>query len=538
MASEHSERKWARRLALWAALALAGVGAGVAAALATAGAWWIRGVAGAVGGLTGLGAANWIDRASQRRDTERQRRQVARQALQGTPARAGDVLPLVRDTRELDARVHHAVLALPYIRRDVEEEVRSYLACGQPVLLVGPSMVGKTRIAATVIRDMFADHPIVIPDSEKTLAELDAADISLRGSVIFLDDINRLIGVGGITDGTIRRLSAENILVGTIRATLYESYMPTDQVRRPEWDVVSAFERVFIRRELSNPEQNRLSEAVADSGTRERIVRTGLGEYVGAAEQIDEELRLGPSVNPVGYALVQGAADWQGSGIHTPVPASLLSALALPHLDARHHGDLADRGAYKAALQWATKDINPTVALLQKEEPDNYFVFDYVMDLISRAAEPIPEITWPLLIQHADPSDLFRIGYVARVNYGQDEVAMKAFRLAVQSEQLNVVPKAALYLGMLLMDHGDWKSAREAFQKTIAAGGDPQDVSIAAYDLGAALIGLNDIEGAKEAYRKVIALDQGDLAERARQELNALCDSDIKSSTKPSPPDA
>ena len=52
----------------------------------------------------------------------------------------------------------------------------------------------------------------MIPDSKNALAELDAKDIALRGSVIWLDDIDRLIGADGITDGSLRRLAAAGTL--------------------------------------------------------------------------------------------------------------------------------------------------------------------------------------------------------------------------------------------------------------------------------------------------------------------------------------
>src|SRR5215469_2862060 len=77
---------------------------------------------------------------------------VARRVLQGT--RAGR-LPLAGDAVDLDARVHRAVAPIPYVQRDVEGEVRDHLRSGRPVLLVGSSMVGKTRMAVRLIRELF-----------------------------------------------------------------------------------------------------------------------------------------------------------------------------------------------------------------------------------------------------------------------------------------------------------------------------------------------------------------------------------------------
>jgi len=121
---------------------------------------------------------------------------------------------------------------------------------------------------------MFPARDVVIPDTREALAALDAADVLIRDTVIFMDDINRLIGVGGITDGALHRLvAAGNIVVGTIRMNEYDRLQPTDQFRSPEWDVLSAFERVFIIRELSKREQQSLALAVENRSVREQIQR-------------------------------------------------------------------------------------------------------------------------------------------------------------------------------------------------------------------------------------------------------------------------
>jgi tetratricopeptide (TPR) repeat protein len=44
------------------------------------------------------------------------------------------------------------------------------------------------------------------------------------------------------------------VIIGTIRALVYDTYQPTDRLRPPEWDVLSTFERVFISRDLSPAE--------------------------------------------------------------------------------------------------------------------------------------------------------------------------------------------------------------------------------------------------------------------------------------------
>jgi hypothetical protein len=203
---------------------------------------------------------------------------------------------------------------------------------------------------------------VVIPDSKTALTDLDAKDITLQHSVLWLDDIDRLIGAGGITDGALRRLAAAgNIIIGTIRAGAYERFQPSDQLRPPEWDVLSIFEHIFISRDLTQNEQERLAHAVTDPKIRDRIRAVGLGEYVGAAERVAEALKLGAAgTDSVGYALVLAAADWRRCGMTRPVPVAMLSPLAEPHLDQRERTKLSDQDIFSTGLAWATRDINPT----------------------------------------------------------------------------------------------------------------------------------------------------------------------------------
>jgi tetratricopeptide (TPR) repeat protein len=430
---------------------------------------------------------------------------AVRQGLRGTTGPAGDVLPLAAKAgADLGARVHRAVLELPYIHRDAEDQVRAYLTAGRPVLIVGSSMVGKTRMAAILIQAMFANRRVVIPNSREALASLDSADVVIHDSVIFLDDINRLIGPGGIADGALDRLiAALNIIIATIRAAEYDRFQPTDKLRPPEWDVLSVFERVFISRELSDAELQRLAEAVADPGVRARVQRVGVGEYAGAAEYIAEALRLGPSVSPAGFALVLGAADWRRAGMRAPIPAAVLPDLAAPHLQAHQRADLSTGELYQAALAWATRDINPTVALLQQAEPDMFTVYDFALDLLSKQARPIPDATWPILIQHATPADLTAIGYSAKVTFGQSEIAREAWSRAADSEDPDAAPEGAIGLGDLLEGQGDVRGAKAAYQRAINSG-HAKTAPVAAVRLGDLLGEQGDVRGAKAAYQRAI----------------------------------
>ena len=477
----------------WRRTGLAGAAATLVAGAAAIGKWphawpWLTAATAAVVVLVPV-VISVLGEVLQRRDDIAQ---VARSELQAT---TGNELPTV-GTADLGARVHHAVMAIPYIERDKEAEVREHLMAGRPVLLVGSSMVGKTRIAAEVVKSLFAARPVVIPDSKATLAALNSAGVQLRNTVIWLDDIDRLIGTDGVTDGTLRRLLGDrNIIIGTIRAGEYDRYAPTEQLQPPEWDVISVFERVFISRNLSEQEQGRLSHAVDNPGVQERICQIGIGEYVGAAERIDEVLLLGPSVKPIGYALVRGAADWRRIGMKREIPASLLKSLAEPYLDVDARAALYEEDSYKEALAWATRHINPTVSLLQRIGQEVFTIYDYALDIIARQAEPVPDSTWRLAIDYGSASEMLSVGYRAAVIHGLIQTAIQAWRKAADSEHREAAPIAAFNLGILLEQQDDSAAAACAAYQQAIESGQPDIVPLAASNLEVLMKQLGNTEG-------------------------------------------
>jgi tetratricopeptide (TPR) repeat protein len=436
----------------------------------------------------------------------------ARAALQETTGGIGDQLPTV-GVADLGSRIHRAAEDLPYVRRDAEEQIREFLRSGEPVLLIGPSMVGKTRTAVTIVESVFAGWPVVIPDAKDSLARLNMADIQIRNSIVWLDDIHRLIGADGITDGQLKRYAANgNRIVATILAGEYDRYTPDDKARLPEWDVLCFFKWVNIGRELSPDEDRRLREVVHDQELLDRIRETGIGEYVGAAPLVGQKLRNGPSANPVGYAIVRGATDWRRAGIGRPVPGLLLPALAAPHLRGRDLPALSRENDYATALGWATKAIgNNEVSLLRPLDSTTYEVYDYAFDLISSEASPIPDAVWDICIDSATPPEQFDVGYSARMTFERFDIAKRAWRSAIESGHPSAAPRSALHLGLLLSKEGgnqgaDVNEARAAFELAIDSGR-TDAAPTAALNLGILLWGQEDMASARSAYQ--LAIDSG-----------------------------
>jgi len=343
-------------------------------------AWWVVSGAAALAALLSGAGPLW--------QRLREQRSVSDNVVWRSVHAAGKT---VAEASLEDLRVHTAVVEIPYLPRTVKEhEVEDFLRAQQPILIVGPSMVGKTRLAAAVVAQVLPDRPLLLlPDTPTALIDLDKADIVPRGHVIWLDDLDRFFSGGGISAGLVRRLRQSNWLVATLRAHEWDRFQPTDHLRPPEWEVLRQFELVTLDRERDQPAEEDLRRAIPNDEIRERITRIGIGEYVGAAQLVRDQLALGEHANPLGYALVAGAADWSLTGMTRAVPRAVLPRLAAARLAGRRRAELDEPECYKSALEWATREINQTVSLLEPGDA-TYRVYDYALDQLATTERRSP----------------------------------------------------------------------------------------------------------------------------------------------------
>jgi TPR repeat protein len=363
----------------------------------------------------------------------------------------------------LRVRLHPAAAEVPYVRRDAEEALSAALSAGRAVLLVGPSMAGKTRLAAEVVEWVCAGRPLVIPAGKAELRGLGTADPQPRGCVIWLDDLDRLIAADGITDRDLRRLAAANTVVGTLRAGLLQAYRPAGGSWGAEWDVVTVFDRVEVGRGLSAAELDRLTATVRDPAARREIRRTGLGEYVGAAARITDLLAVGPTANPLGLAYVRAAADLQRIGVAGPVPGAWLPALAGGYVQLAAE---VEQAAAATALTWATGAGRPGPAPLVAAAQGAYAVHERALDQLSQGNPAVPARTWQLAIDRTGPGDLLRISFYARTAHGAHDVAERALRRAVETGS----PGALSELAVVQLERGDVAEAVQTLERAITAG--------------------------------------------------------------------
>lgn len=469
-------RSW-RLLGAWVAVALGGsMGAGGAliASLWVSAQWaaLLGGGVAAVSAVAAGRARQWLDR-----QWELQRGLSDHIAVQ---TRTGG-LPRVRDiTDPVVLGVHPAEAAAdsshqaspssltPYIPRDVDEELRSAVRRERLVVIVGESTAGKSRAAFEAIRSQAPDHLLAVPSGRESLAAVTTRLSDSRRSVLWLDDLERFLGPGGLTPAAVAGLTMRpghrTILLATMRVSEYERFAartepPLDDQGRSAWragrDVLRGAHIIVLRRPWSPAEltdaatfagDSRIARALRQAGT------FGIAEILAAGPDLlrDWHNAWAPGSHPRGAALVAAAVDCRRAGLDDPVASDLLQDL--------HHHYLLARGGHalrpepvEEAWAWVQQPVHGASSLLipagLSDDDQRYLAFDYLIDQPGHG--PIPPETWNLLIARADRSQASRVASEAYWRL------RTAFYAAVDSGAVDDVFSRAQAMG----DRGDYPHA-------------------------------------------------------------------------------
>ena len=240
----------------------------------------------------------------------------------------------------------------PYVARDIEPDLHAALQREGFVLLVGESAAGKTRAAFEATRLLLGSFRFVAPSSRDALPPVLEILEETDNYVVWLDDLERFLGVGGLTAAVLHRLLApqvHTIVVATMRSHEYDRYRDRAETEfigadRDVWRESRAvlrqaqilhLERRWTAKELSRAQahasDHRLARALAVAD------RFGVAETLAAGPELAETWRNGwtPGHHPRGAALVAAAVGARRFGHHGP--------LSMPVLECMHSAYLAER---------------------------------------------------------------------------------------------------------------------------------------------------------------------------------------------------
>jgi uncharacterized protein len=427
------------------------------------------------------------------------------------------------------ASVEAAGLELParvpvYVPRDLDAKLDAALAAalarGGVVLVRGDSTAGKSRAAYQAMRRLPGDLWLLVPHYRGSLRALLAAGVELGDVVVWLNDLERYLGAGGLDVGLLRRLVGDGdrrvVVLATMRASEYNTRSPErerDQAG-PERDVLRAERELLdqavdfeLPRRFSAGERQRAAERVWDPRIADALThagRYGLAEYLAAGPRLWRRWRNaravdGPADEQAGAAMVAVALDCRRAGLTHPVSHELLHALYRDpaYLEPPVAGRL-DSAAFPQGLAWATELVQGTSALLTPED-GGYVVFDYLLDTVQANPDtpPVPSRVWEHLVGHLLVDDALAVG-LAAYQAGEHQVAERAWQMAADAGDHD----AEYNLGLLFFLRGELEEAERWWRRAADTGHHHAE-----NNLGSLLKDRGELEEAEGWYRR--AADAG-----------------------------
>jgi tetratricopeptide (TPR) repeat protein len=435
----------------------------------------------------------------------------------------------------------------PYIRRDVDEELRHRISTSGFILLVGDSTAGKTRALFEAMVASVPEHLLVVPTNQSCVGIAVEAAAQVPHSVLWLDDIERYLGSEGLTRNRLATLLSgernHHLILGTLRSAEEMRFIdraPSDSalpIFREARDVLEQASRISVPRLFTEAELQRAEERRADRRIAEALLHAdqyGVAEYMACGPELLQIWTDAWSPNtephapthPRAASLIQAAIDLRRCGFRSPAPRKLVEELHEYYLEQRGGSRLAPE-PIDSAWGWATQPRRASTALLHPVADDRVEAFDYLVDAVKDESGPdsqVPsELVW-IAISSADYPDAETIAATAS-GWGRHQIAAAAWRRSVELRKRASGPHD---LGTLIARNGIVRSLWEggASIEALAEGhsllhdciqslGVGHRLTIESrYDLGAAMwrhgdfsLAINELRATLVAAERVIELD-------------------------------
>ena len=439
------------------------------------------------GAVAGLGAATpqFRDWVSARSHTQ----QIAKSA--GFPTNI--------NSEPLESlRVHNSDRDITeFVPRDIQNQLVKHLNNGTPVLIEGPSMSGKTRLALEIIRSHWPEAPFWFPRDDGDIEKLlNSNQQPPANTIILLDDLDRFLSNQSLTLGLLNQWTNNSC---TIIATMMHSQYVKHSDRANEtisgWDAVNRFKTITLNPSLSTEELNAVKHT-SYANRLSQIESIGLGPLLGCAEAVRTAFTDECNKHSWCGTLIKSAADWRRIGLG-PASREQLTLLSLAHKD--EAWEVAD---WDDIWNQATKFINHTVPLLRQVGDDRWEVLDTIADeanwaVSSHTLTSLKSI--PLSEQQAlrAAATMFLCGDPSLPTNDM-------FKLTLKTNPNNAIALGA-YALFLETVRGDMDQAQDMYQRAVDA--DPTNAN----NLGDYAVFLEhergDMDQAQDMYQRAIEAD-------------------------------
>ena len=498
---------------LWLLLTFGGGVAGASIPyFATHSAAWTTG-GGTIGAAVGATAAaipqfrDWVS-------TRSRRRQIAESA--------GVATDITEQPLE-SLRVHSSDRDITeFVPRDIQHQLVEHLNNGTPVLIEGPSMSGKTRLAIETIRSHWPEVPCWFPRDDGDIEKLLSSNQKpAANTVILLDDLDRFLSNQSLTLGLLNQWTKNScIIIATMMHSQYVKHSDRANEKVPGWDTVNRFQKLTLTPSLSTEELNAI-KLTSYAEQLSQIESIGLGPLLGCAEAVRaafaDELRDHSWCG----VLIKAAADWRRIGLG-PTSRKQLISLSMAHED-EAWGTVDWDDTWKQA----TKFINHTVPLLRQIGDDRWEVLDIIAD---SAEWPLSTHTLALSLKTPQLSRN-QVFQIMLTTLSTNIPPLQVKRMFEQAINLKAEDTTLLHLYAIYLQHRLDRTdlAQEFYRKAVET--NPSDTYLLVSYADFLYVVLDNIDEANEFYQRAINSDPNNKAITAAYSefsLKAYCHQERK----------
>jgi tetratricopeptide (TPR) repeat protein len=413
--------------------------------------------------------------------------------------------------------------ATRYINRGAEERaVRAALSAadGRPALVVvyGSPRSGKTRLLANVARELVGTSPTLMPARREDVpfaldeAARMAAVIRLGPAegrsvpvVVWLEDLERYAGPGGLRDADVHALGAATgvLVLATAggKGTSHLTAAEIEEMRGPLEGLLAVAERVDVRAEFAAADLERaVEERLYTAAEVAEMRRHDPGVYFSAGDlHVRRLLDLERDVPSAG-AVLRAACAWRNLGVADPIPADALRDVWAATL----RGAEPTAELFAASLETAS---SPTIAnarplwWVSAADGGSLHDVDSYLAAYQAGQGAVADEQFSAVLEHASPLQAFTIGFSAPASDG--DRARRAYERAIASRHPHIAASASINLGLQLFLAGDAAASRQALEFALVSG-TPDATSRASLGVGLALSAEDDLRGAIDAFRRTI----------------------------------
>ena len=452
---------------------------------------------------------HWVQQAADARDRTQQTRRA-----QGWANTTGE-WPLVRELDPTALGARPAVVDVPYLERDAEAGAVELLKAGQPVLVTGRAMAGKSRMCANILQTHFKDRVLLQPEPTE-FSGFVASDLP-EGAVVWLNDLNLYLVDDDVRADWLARLrGGGRAVLATMRTAEWERYQPKDELQLPHSSAITEFGLGLVPLTFDADERERLAAEMPDSAMAAKVQRYGLGEYLGGAPLFEARYRTGMDNHPRGVALVRAAVDLRRVGLD-PIDRALVERLSVHYL---HPHTLRASEAIDQAWSWALETVQGLPGLIEPtnsvggSEGATVRAGDFITDHIPDGG--LPEPIWQDLLELSTSAEQAALVGRYAASWGRTVLAVARFRQAAEYQETALGPDhpdtltSRNNLAYGYESAGDLARAIPLYEQTVAdrervLGPDHPDTQSSRNNLAAAYESAGDLARAIPLLEKTLA---------------------------------